>query len=155
MRILHDGEARSGRLEGTEVTLDSGERLDFETVTWLAPTVPTKIVAVSLAYRSRIAEYGGDLPAQPRYFLEPPSSLNGHRGELPRPLGTQLLNYEGELAVVSVADQGPGMAATADGPADGDSHRMGLAFVRAIMRRHGGKLDINTGPEGSIVTMRV
>lgn len=62
---------------------------------------------------------------------------------------------EGELAVVSVADQGPGMAATADGPADGDSHRMGLAFVRAIMRRHGGKLDINTGPEGSIVTMRV
>jgi signal transduction histidine kinase len=32
---------------------------------------------------------------------------------------------------------------------------MGLAFVRAIVRRHGGTLDIKTGPEGSTVTMRV
>lgn len=63
---------------------------------------------------------------------------------------------EGDVAVVSVADQGPGMEATqADGPADGDSHRMGLAFVRAIVRRHGGTLEIKTGPEGSTVTMRV
>jgi signal transduction histidine kinase len=63
---------------------------------------------------------------------------------------------EGEVAVVSISDQGPGMAATqTEGPLDGDSHRMGLAFVRAIVRRHGGELDINTGPAGSTVTMRV
>ena len=63
---------------------------------------------------------------------------------------------EGDVAIVSVADQGPGMAATqAEGPLDVDSHRMGLAFVRAIVRRHGGSLDINSGPEGSTVTMRV
>lgn len=63
---------------------------------------------------------------------------------------------EGEVAIVSISDQGPGMAAThTEGPLDGDSHRMGLAFVRAIVRRHGGELDINTGPAGSTVTMRI
>lgn len=63
---------------------------------------------------------------------------------------------EDDLAIVVVADQGPGMAATeAETPQDIDSHRMGLAFVRAIVRRHGGDLDIQSGPAGSTVTMRV
>ena len=63
---------------------------------------------------------------------------------------------DGDVAIVSVADQGPGREATqTEGPLDGDSHRMGLAFVRAIVRRHGGELDIKTGPEGSTVTMRI
>lgn len=63
---------------------------------------------------------------------------------------------QGELALISVADQGPGMAATeAERPEDIESHRMGLAFVRAIVRRHGGELDIQTGPDGSTVTMKV
>ena len=62
----------------------------------------------------------------------------------------------GEQSEVVVADQGPGMEATADEvPADVDSHRMGLAFVRAIVRRHGGELMIASGPEGSTITMRV
>lgn len=62
----------------------------------------------------------------------------------------------GEQSEVVVADQGPGMDATADEvPADVDSHRMGLAFVRAIVRRHGGELMIASGPEGSTITMRV
>jgi 5-oxopent-3-ene-1,2,5-tricarboxylate decarboxylase/2-hydroxyhepta-2,4-diene-1,7-dioate isomerase len=32
--------------------------------------------------------------------MKPPSTLNGHRGEIRRPSGTRFLNYEGELAVV-------------------------------------------------------
>jgi signal transduction histidine kinase len=32
---------------------------------------------------------------------------------------------------------------------------MGLAFVRAIVRRHGGELEIESGSSGSTVTMRV
>ena len=32
--------------------------------------------------------------------MKPPSTLNGHRGVVPRPRGAQFLNYEGELAVV-------------------------------------------------------
>ena len=32
--------------------------------------------------------------------MKPPSTLNGHRGEIRRPHGARFLNYEGELAVV-------------------------------------------------------
>jgi len=62
---------------------------------------------------------------------------------------------QGDQAVVEIADQGPGMEATAAGDVDVDSHRMGLAFVRAIVRRHGGELEISSGPQGSTVKMKV
>ena len=32
--------------------------------------------------------------------MKPPSTLNGHLGELRRPRGAKFLNYEGELAVI-------------------------------------------------------
>ncbi|MBN8552128.1 MAG: HAMP domain-containing histidine kinase [Caulobacterales bacterium] len=59
-------------------------------------------------------------------------------------------------AVVIISDQGPGMEMTQSrSQPDVDSHRMGLAFVRAIVRRHGGELLIESDSAGSIVTMRV
>lgn len=59
-------------------------------------------------------------------------------------------------AVVEVTDSGPGMEATQVAGAERpDSHRMGLGFVRAIVRRHGGELEIDSGPRGSVVRMRI
>jgi 5-oxopent-3-ene-1,2,5-tricarboxylate decarboxylase / 2-hydroxyhepta-2,4-diene-1,7-dioate isomerase len=58
----------------------------------------SKVIAVHLNYRSRAAERGRT-PAVPSYFLKPPSTLTGD-GELVRPRGTELLGYEGEIAVV-------------------------------------------------------
>jgi sensor histidine kinase regulating citrate/malate metabolism len=67
---------------------------------------------------------------------------------------------------VLIADQGPGMdPARARGPveeapkvdpsANGiESHGMGLPFVRAVVRRHGGILTIDDGHPGAIVTAR-
>jgi 5-oxopent-3-ene-1,2,5-tricarboxylate decarboxylase/2-hydroxyhepta-2,4-diene-1,7-dioate isomerase len=56
---------------------------------------------VHLTYRSRLLEYAvARMPAQPSYFLKPPSTLNGHLRALRRPAGTRFLNYEGELAVI-------------------------------------------------------
>ncbi len=47
------------------------------------------------------------MPAEPSYFMKPPTTLNGHLGELRRPRGAKFLNYEGELAVVvGRADEG-------------------------------------------------
>jgi 5-oxopent-3-ene-1,2,5-tricarboxylate decarboxylase/2-hydroxyhepta-2,4-diene-1,7-dioate isomerase len=60
---------------------------------------PSKIVAVHLNYRSRARERGGT-PATPSYFLKPPSSLAGDGDRIVRPLGCELLCYEGEIAVV-------------------------------------------------------
>ena len=100
VRVLHGGVPVWGRLEGDEILLDSGEWLSEAEAHYLAPVEPTKIMAVHLTYRSRVEEYATREPAQPSYFLKPPTALNGHRGVIRRPAGTRFLNYEGELAVV-------------------------------------------------------
>jgi 5-oxopent-3-ene-1,2,5-tricarboxylate decarboxylase/2-hydroxyhepta-2,4-diene-1,7-dioate isomerase len=89
-----------GRLDGDAVVLDSGERLPADGVRFLAPVEPTKIIATHLTYRSRVDEYAARVPPEPSYFMKPPTTLNGHGGELRLPKGGRFLNYEGEVAVV-------------------------------------------------------
>lgn len=59
---------------------------------------PGKVIAVHLSYRSRAAQRGRT-PAHPSYFLKTASSLTGP-GLVERPAGTELLGFEGEIAVV-------------------------------------------------------
>ncbi len=66
--------------------------------------------------------------------------------------------------VLSVADQGPGLDADLlDDPARAvsaatdegrESHGMGLAFVRAILKRHGAAMTIDDAGPGAVVTAR-
>jgi 5-oxopent-3-ene-1,2,5-tricarboxylate decarboxylase/2-hydroxyhepta-2,4-diene-1,7-dioate isomerase len=100
VRVELDGESRWGHLADGAIVLDGGERVDPGILRFLAPVTPSKIIAVHLTYRSRVQEYGAEIPAAPSYFMKPPSALNGHGGELRRPRGARFLNYEGELAVV-------------------------------------------------------
>jgi len=65
----------------------------------LAGTVPSKIIAVHLSYRSRAMERGR-LPLWPSYFLKPPSTLAGDRDVVRRPPWCELLAFEGEVALV-------------------------------------------------------
>lgn len=65
---------------------------------------------------------------------------------------TLAVRPEGAGAVLVVADQGAGFGAAPEGP--GGSHGMGLPFVRAVMRRHGGTLDISSADPGTVVTAR-
>jgi len=60
---------------------------------------PGKIIAVHLNYPSRAAQRGRT-PAQPSYFLKPSSSLAASGETLERPAGTELLAFEGEIALV-------------------------------------------------------
>lgn len=60
---------------------------------------PGKILAVHLNYRSR-AEQRGRIPAFPSYFLKPSSSVAASGDELERPAGTELLAFEGEIALI-------------------------------------------------------
>jgi 5-oxopent-3-ene-1,2,5-tricarboxylate decarboxylase / 2-hydroxyhepta-2,4-diene-1,7-dioate isomerase len=59
---------------------------------------PTKVIAVHLNYHSRAAQRGRT-PTEPSYFLKPVSSLSAG-GDVIRPRGTELLAYEGEIAVI-------------------------------------------------------
>jgi 5-oxopent-3-ene-1,2,5-tricarboxylate decarboxylase/2-hydroxyhepta-2,4-diene-1,7-dioate isomerase len=60
---------------------------------------PGKIIAVHLNYPSRVAQRGRK-PAYPSYFLKPTSSLAASGHVIERPAGTELLAYEGEVALI-------------------------------------------------------
>lgn len=60
---------------------------------------PSKVIAVHLNYRSRAAQRGRT-PEHPSYFLKAPSSLAVDGAKVARPAGTELLAFEGEIALV-------------------------------------------------------
>nr|WP_245958661.1 fumarylacetoacetate hydrolase family protein [Microbacterium bovistercoris] len=60
---------------------------------------PGKIIAIHLSYASR-ADQRGRRPAAPSYFFKPTSSLGASGGTVERPAGTELLAFEGEIALV-------------------------------------------------------
>ncbi|MBO3102788.1 fumarylacetoacetate hydrolase family protein [Cellulomonas fengjieae] len=63
------------------------------------PGRPGKIIAVHLSYASR-ADQRGRRPSDPSYFLKPSSSVAASGGTVERPHGTELLAFEGEVALV-------------------------------------------------------
>jgi 5-oxopent-3-ene-1,2,5-tricarboxylate decarboxylase / 2-hydroxyhepta-2,4-diene-1,7-dioate isomerase len=100
VRVDVTGSPQWGIRSGERILLDDGRELPSAGAHYLAPVEPTKIIATHLTYRSRLTEYGARVPAEPSYFMKPPSTLNGHGGVLRRPRGARFLNYEGEVAAV-------------------------------------------------------
>jgi 5-oxopent-3-ene-1,2,5-tricarboxylate decarboxylase / 2-hydroxyhepta-2,4-diene-1,7-dioate isomerase len=60
---------------------------------------PGKVIALHLNYPSRIAQRGRS-PQFPGYFLKAGTSIAASGAEIERPAGTELLAYEGEIALV-------------------------------------------------------
>jgi len=60
---------------------------------------PGKIIAIHLSYASR-ADQRGRRPAHPSYFFKVASSVAASGGTVERPAGTELLAFEGEIALV-------------------------------------------------------
>jgi 5-oxopent-3-ene-1,2,5-tricarboxylate decarboxylase/2-hydroxyhepta-2,4-diene-1,7-dioate isomerase len=63
------------------------------------PLRPGKIIAVHLSYASR-ADQRGRRPDAPSYFFKPSSSVAASGSTIERPAGTELLAFEGEIALV-------------------------------------------------------
>lgn len=80
---------------------------------------PGKIVALHLNYPSRIYERGRS-PKFPGYFLKATSSIAATGATVERPAGTELLAFEGEIALIIGKD------ARRVSPADGWSHVSGI-----------------------------
>ncbi|HVR53341.1 MAG TPA: fumarylacetoacetate hydrolase family protein [Pseudorhodoferax sp.] len=102
-RVLMKGSAFWGTLQDDgQLRLDDGRLLDAQAQSYLPPVEPSKIIAVHISYRSRSLETRNkDRPSDtPTYFTKPPSSLNGHQGQILKPADCRYLNYEGEYAVV-------------------------------------------------------
>ena len=99
-RILLDGAAVSGVVDGDVLVAGDGRRVPLEHATHLPPCQPSKIVCVHLNYRSRLEEFMAALGPAPTYFHKPVSALNAHGGAVVRPERCRYLNYEGEIAIV-------------------------------------------------------
>jgi 5-oxopent-3-ene-1,2,5-tricarboxylate decarboxylase/2-hydroxyhepta-2,4-diene-1,7-dioate isomerase len=99
-RVLHEGVEHWVRVDGDELVLGDGRRIAEAAATYRPPCDPTKILCVHLNYQSRLDEFENPGIETPTYFQKPTTALNAHRGTLPRPAGTEFLNYEGEIAAI-------------------------------------------------------
>ena len=99
-RILLGGAPVRVRREGEELVAPDGRRVAIAEAVHLAPSIPTKILAVHLNYASRTEEFMTRLPAAPTYFHKPITALNSHDGDIVRPVGCKWLNYEGEIVII-------------------------------------------------------
>ncbi|WP_373692850.1 fumarylacetoacetate hydrolase family protein [Agromyces silvae] len=98
-----------------------------------------KIVAVHLNYRSRAAQRGRT-PAAPSYFFKPTSSIAETGGTVERPAGTELLAFEGEVALIIGA------------PARRVSSEQGWSHVAAVTAANDfGLYDLRAADKGSNV----
>ena len=99
-RILLDGYPVQVLRQGETLVAHDGRVVQIEDAVHLAPSEPTKIIAVHLNYDSRTQEFMTKLPAAPTYFHKPITALNTHNGAVVRPAGCKWLNYEGEIVIV-------------------------------------------------------
>jgi 5-oxopent-3-ene-1,2,5-tricarboxylate decarboxylase/2-hydroxyhepta-2,4-diene-1,7-dioate isomerase len=99
-RILLDGYPVQVERVGSELVAPDGRKIAIEDAVHLAPSEPTKIVAVHLNYDSRTKEFMTKLPPAPTYFLKPTTALNSHNAAVVRPEGCKWLNYEGEIVII-------------------------------------------------------
>ena len=109
-RFRHDGEDRYGIAENHEVReiaqnpfgpyeiLD--ESFAFGEVELLAPSSPSKIVAVGVNYKAHGEEMNHELPPEPKLFLKPSTAVIGPNDAVIYPKMASRVDYEGELGVV-------------------------------------------------------
>ena len=96
--MTHDSTIGAGS-EGIASRGSDGDTQRLEPRFAALPGRPGKVVAIHVAYASR-ADQRGRRPAHPSYFLKPSSSVGATGGTVERPLGTELLAFEGEIALV-------------------------------------------------------
>jgi len=76
------------------------ESINFEDVRLLPPTIPSKIVCVGRNYAEHAAELGNEIPKEPLLFLKAPSAVITDGSAIIIPKQSELVEYEGELAVI-------------------------------------------------------
>lgn len=108
VRYAHDGRTSYGILEDGfvhelngdlfETPVRTGRVLALDRLRLLAPSTPSKVIAVGRNYKSHLGERP---PAEyPGLFAKYPTSIVGHDAEIIMPSDAYNLHYEGEMVVV-------------------------------------------------------
>ena len=110
IRFKKDKDINYGILKDSEVIKITGDIFGDYSVTdtvyslnsirFLTPCVPSKVVAVGLNYRDHIEEFGHSIPKEPVIFLKPATAVIGHDDKIILPSMSNQVDYEAELAVV-------------------------------------------------------
>ncbi len=80
---------------------EQGEPHRLKDIKLLAPTVPSKIVAIGLNYKAHAAEFDKELPEEPMFFFKPPTAVIGPGDKILYPSHmSHRVDFEAELAVV-------------------------------------------------------
>jgi 2-keto-4-pentenoate hydratase/2-oxohepta-3-ene-1,7-dioic acid hydratase in catechol pathway len=74
--------------------------LALDGVALLSPATPRKYLAIALNYADHIAESGMEAPEVPMFFNKQVSCVVGPGADVHRPKVSEMLDYEGELAIV-------------------------------------------------------
>jgi 2-keto-4-pentenoate hydratase/2-oxohepta-3-ene-1,7-dioic acid hydratase in catechol pathway len=100
-RFEVDGRVRSGIVEG-DLVLDPyrGDRHPLEEMRLRAPVQPRKFLGIGLNYADHIAESGMEAPEFPVFFNKQVTCVVGPGDDVHMPRVSNLLDYEGELAIV-------------------------------------------------------
>ena len=101
-RFQADGRARHGIVEDGFVVGrdDPADRHALDEVRLLAPVQPRKFLAIGLNYADHIAESGMQAPEFPIFFNKQVTCVVGPGDDVHMPRVSNLLDYEGELAIV-------------------------------------------------------
>ena len=78
----------------------TGRKWPLDSVKFLPPSVPSKIVCVGKNYADHAAEMGGPPPKNPIIFLKPPSAIIAPEEPIILPRISQRVDYEGEIAII-------------------------------------------------------
>jgi len=102
--VERDGELHRAQLKGDDVfggfSVGAAIAGGLESVTLLAPVLPSKIVCVGLNYKDHAAEVKKALPAEPLLFMKPRTAVIDPGAPIMLPPGVGRVDYEGELAIV-------------------------------------------------------
>ncbi len=109
-RVKKDGKIYSVLLENGKMYEATGDvfsgltRTDREfspdEVSFLAPVMPKKIMAVGKNYYAHVQEFDAKVPTSPIIFMKPTTSVIGPDEDIIRPSISERVDYEGELALV-------------------------------------------------------
>ena len=110
IRFLHGGAAHFGTLAGDDIrvfagdmfaaALPTGQTLRLADVKLLRPAEPGKVVALYNNFRPWLEKLQVSAPAEPLYFLKPPSAYLDPFEVIPKPSCDTRVVFEGELGVV-------------------------------------------------------
>ena len=108
VRYEHNGAVHYGLLDGEEVrqlagdpfsvASETGATVPLGSVRLLSPTVPGKVIAVGLNYKSHLGDR--EEPLYPGLFAKMPTSIIGPDESIVIPPDAEDVHYEGELVVV-------------------------------------------------------